>query len=232
VLGSVQPNLTGENMALRRVGDNASIVLIGSFNPAIFQPAWLERVGLVSPTEAAAASIEVITGEITVITLNWLRLEVTRDRLMAKTEDESQFSPLRDLILGAFRLLEHTPISVMGLNREITFDAITEDCWHAIGHALAPKNCWNKYVSKPGLKVLTIQAARDDSRPGYVSITVRPTQGRLNMVDVATNSHIEIGRDKVAVDAIAALAECWEPAMSSGLRIAEGIIQDCLEARP
>jgi hypothetical protein len=44
--------------------DQASLVLLGRFNPAIFQPFWFARHGIVGADEAGAAEIEI----------NWLSM--------------------------------------------------------------------------------------------------------------------------------------------------------------
>ncbi len=38
----------------------ASIVMVGSFNPAIFQPRWLGSQGIIRPEEAENAKISLI----------------------------------------------------------------------------------------------------------------------------------------------------------------------------
>jgi len=44
---------------------SVSIVAIGSFNPAIFQPLWFSTNGLIRPEEAASATINLITNDVT-----------------------------------------------------------------------------------------------------------------------------------------------------------------------
>jgi hypothetical protein len=75
------------------LGD-ASMVLVGSFNPRIFRPDWFARVGLVTEAEAGAANVEIIHPEITVLWMDRLRLRVEPGRLIATTE-EAPFMPWR-----------------------------------------------------------------------------------------------------------------------------------------
>jgi hypothetical protein len=52
-------------MSLPKVHEDlVSIVLVGNFNPAIFQPAWLAAKGLIRESEASAAVVEVIHPEL------------------------------------------------------------------------------------------------------------------------------------------------------------------------
>jgi hypothetical protein len=53
-----------------------SIVLLGSFNPAIFQPYWFASNGLLRPDEAKEATIQVIHNQATIFTAGWLTLKV------------------------------------------------------------------------------------------------------------------------------------------------------------
>src|SRR5262249_25023629 len=50
----------------------ASIVLLGSFNPKIFQPYWMAKHGLISDSEAEAADVAVIHPEITAFMIEYL----------------------------------------------------------------------------------------------------------------------------------------------------------------
>jgi hypothetical protein len=60
--------------------DIASIVLVGSFNPAIFQPAWLAAKGLIRESESDAAVVELIHPEVAQYSAAWLHVLVTRER--------------------------------------------------------------------------------------------------------------------------------------------------------
>jgi hypothetical protein len=216
---------------IQKASDGASIVLVGSFNPGIFQPAWFEKQQLLPATETSSANIEAISNDLTIFTMAWLRIEVVNERFVAKTEDESKFGPLRDLVIGTFRLLEFTPVGQMGLNREIQYRIPTEDAWHSIGHKLAPKEPWLKYVSTPGMKSLTMEARRDDSRDGLFNIIVKPVlkqqlPAKDWLVQVSFNDHVELGADKTALDACHVLEEDWDKSLVRSAAISLGLISE------
>ena len=79
-----------------------NIVLLGDFNPKIFQPAWFAAEGLLQKKETDRAKIEVFHHEISIFELDWLRLQVTRERFAVETTQEPYYEPLRDLVLGTF----------------------------------------------------------------------------------------------------------------------------------
>lgn len=217
---------------MNKIADGVSIVLLGSFNPGIFHPAWFQKEELLPEIEAEAAKIEVISNDIAIFTVAWLRIEAIGDRFVAKTMDESKFGPLRDLVVGMFRLLEQTPITTIGMNREISFELSSDEQWHAVGHALAPKPIWEKYVKEPGMKSLTVESQRDDARQGRFNITVKPTPSKPRAVTVDFNDHIDIKDDEIYVTtgkACKVIEEDWEKSIDRSLTVANGLILDALQ---
>src|SRR6184192_974106 len=105
-----------ESSAEREEFRSASLVALGSFNPAIFQPQWLGATKLIRQEEADKATIEVVHPEMTVFSTEWFKIEVTSGRFAILTDDPTKHLPLRDLAIGVFRVLEHTPITAMGFN--------------------------------------------------------------------------------------------------------------------
>src|SRR3954463_8544753 len=101
----------------------AAIILLGSFNPQIFQPTWFSAQGLIRKEEGESAKLQLIHPEIAAFSLEWAQLQVTPQRFGLEASTTQQYSPelLRDLTLGTFRLLSHTPVKMMGLNRLFHF---------------------------------------------------------------------------------------------------------------
>lgn len=214
-----------------KAADIATIVMNGSFNPSIFHPVWFEKNGLIPSTETENAQIDTISNDIAIFTMSWVRIEVIAERFIAKTTDESKFGPLRDLVLGTFRLLEFTPCYQLGLNRTIHFKFPNEDSWHAVGHALAPKKHWEKYLNHPGMKTLTIEAKRPDDYDGTINITVRPVLThplpvREWIAEVSVNDHYDLGENETVVKACSIIDSQWSNSFTKAIDIANGIIQD------
>lgn len=194
--------------------DEVSAVLIGDFNPVILHPSWFARHNLLSAKEADDAKLEICFKEITRFSLPWLHLEATTERFVCKSSDSSHFNPLRDLVIGTFELLGHTPIRQLGINRTVHFDVIDQDTWHAVGHKLAPKDIWKEFLETPGLHSLTIEGVRTDKRKGLVNVTVRPVPNVDHEVSVAVNDHYELGAID-AGEAISLLKENWEVSLKT-----------------
>ena len=155
--------------------ERASIVMIGSFNPAIFQPRWLEAQRLIRPEEAESAKITIIQAEIADFSTEWFQLQVLQNRLSLSSADPSQYAPLRDLGTGIFALLPHTPITALGLNRQFHFKMASPEAWHGLGHRLAPKDPWDAIMEEPGLRSMVMQGRRKEANGGTSYIRVEPS---------------------------------------------------------
>src|SRR5688500_7723584 len=90
-----------------------SIVMVGSFNPAIFHSAWFTKFGLLPEEEASDVQQQVILPDFAQFTLAWLQAQVTPERFQLSTTDPESFNLLRDLAIGTFRILEHSPIRAL-----------------------------------------------------------------------------------------------------------------------
>lgn len=202
--------------------NGASIVVLGSFNPAIFHPVWFKTHGLIRDEEADTAKLEVTHPEISVFSVDWFRLQVLRERFSIETSDSAHFEPLRDLVLGTFSLLEHTPVSAMGLNRMMHFKMPSEDKWHAFGHLIAPKKVWHGIMKQPGLKSLTMQDSRSDP-PGYTQVKVEPSRSVEPGIFVQVNIHYEIEKENVQA-MLSILKNSWEMDLISAEGIAKHLM--------
>jgi hypothetical protein len=133
--------------------------LIGKFNPAIFQPAWLGASNLIRKEEADSATIELVNPQLTSFSADWLKVQVLAERFTATTVDTEHYQALRDVVVSIFQLLEHTPFWIMGMNRDMHFKMNSEEEWHQFGHLLAPKEIWRPLLDEPGLRSLLIQSS-------------------------------------------------------------------------
>jgi hypothetical protein len=167
--------ITRRMTALKIREELASVVLLGNFNPAIFQPAWLAAKGLIRESEATGASVEVIHPELSQFRAAWLHLQVTRDRFVASTSDPAHWAPLRDLCVGTFELLEQTPTSLLGLNRVIQVELSTVAELNTLGHLLAPSGPWSGVIDKPGMLSLMMSTEQPDRAKGRLIVRVEPS---------------------------------------------------------
>ena len=152
-----------------------SIVLVGDFNAKIFHPAWFVTEKLISETEGTGAADLIITEQMATFKLPWLWVQVTPQQFVAVTVQDSHFEAVRDLVLGTFRLLRHTPISKLGINLERHYLCEDVNRWNNFGHQLAPKATWLKFMKDPGLLSMRVmdKAAREGGPSGTTFVDVQ-----------------------------------------------------------
>jgi hypothetical protein len=182
-----------------------SIILLGNFNPVIIQPAWLAAKGLIREEAYKKADVRVISPQITDFQATWFKILVTNDYFQALTQDPSTIDLLKDLVVGIFHLLEHTPIRCMGINTMRHYSIDNIELYHKIGHALAPKkDLWDKIFSKPGMERLIISSPRPDDHKGCVRVDVQPSKRINEGLFIGINDHFEISNIKET------LTNCYE----------------------
>jgi hypothetical protein len=187
--------------------DSASIVLIGHFNPMIFQPYWFVTQEIFSPEEAKNATIEVIHPEITSFDIDWLSVRVEKN-IFSATSNKQPHIRVHDFIVSTFgNYLVHTPIYRVGINRTIEFiaDIPTKD---KLGKKLAPQDVWGDWGKEiegqrtgekhGGLRLIIMEQRNlDDRFKGHIQTKVESSIN-FNGVHVDVNDHYDIEEgDKV-----------------------------------
>lgn len=205
-----------------------TIVLLGNFNPTIFQPAWFTNENLLQKAEIESATIDVIHADIVAFSLPWLTLQVTRKRFMVETLQMPYFEVIRDLVIGTFTLLRYTPINLMGINflKHIGVESLDE--WHAVGHKLAPKDIWENLLLKPGMRSLLMQGMRDDARKGYVLVRIEPSPKVTNGIYITINEHYESPETAIPTgsdDVMGVLKERWTACYSNSERVISSLME-------
>ena len=229
-IGRTQDTITGRIHNIMRpqlVYQGVNIVLRGDFNAAIFHPSWLAAEDLIRLQEAEAAEIEIVHPKVAVFTTEWLQLRVFGDRFQAGTVQEAYYEALRDLVVGVFTLLNHTPLRLMGMNQDFHYRLESEEAWHTVGHRLAPKEYWKAALNNPGMRSLTVEGRRPDNLDGYIRVKVEPSNRVQFGVYVEVNDHYElppISETPTGTSrAIDILSKQWSESMERGWDIAQKI---------
>ena len=190
-----------------------SIVILGDFNPSIFQPLWFSANGLVPEEETKDADISIIQKQIALFSMGKIQLQVDESRLGLTTIESPQGPILRDLALGTLSILEHTPLKAIGLNLDMAFVMESEEVWHAFGDRLVPKHDWLPILEKPGMQQVVVEGKRPECAADRVHVRVQPSG--LRGVLVAVNQHYQLEtKDRVDVrerhrEAIRVLRDDW-----------------------
>ena len=164
-------------MAETLKADTAKIVVMGDFNPAMFQPEWFRRHGLLRDAEidGATSSDELILSRRFVhFETDWLEFQVTPQRLFAKARRPSHFRPLRDLVAGILRVVEDTPVAFVGLVRVLVRGLDSQTEWHRLEDMLVSKEPWSEFFEEPGMLSLEITGAPPSERAAREVVKLTP----------------------------------------------------------
>lgn len=172
--------------------EGMTVVVVGSFNPKIFQPKWFSSEGLLQDEEAEGADISIISNDLTLFVTDWLRVQVDKSRCLLGTTDATKKYPLRDLAVSVFQILEHTPLTAFGLNSDQHISMSSEADWHRVGHYFAPKDSWHKLLENPGLQSLVITGKRSDVEAKHVMVKVEPSTKVKHGVYINVNQHYDL----------------------------------------
>jgi hypothetical protein len=173
-------------------------------NPKIFSPDWFARHQLISGEQAEKAEVQIIHRNVTQFNVDWLSVIVDAQRFQVTTT-EAPYVRLHDLVVRTFKeLLPHTPITMLGINRDVHLNLGKQEIRDRIGHILAPPEAWGEWAPKiksgvgekhGGMVSLTMQQRDVDDRPkGHIQATVQPSMKIKGMtgIYVAVNDHYEL----------------------------------------
>lgn len=205
---------------------SASIVAIGAFNPAIFSPDWLEANGLIGSDDAKEMRDKpnlIITHQVTVLEAAGFVLQVDENRF--NVSSKGVVTPaLRDLVMGIFEVLPHSPINALGQNFDTMFKFLDEKAYHQVGDALAPKSIWGKVFDSEkfvaGLERLVIKI-EEGKRFGEVktanctNVTISRGATSFPAINFSYNDHHDLTKDRVegqtsAEQAASIVRSSWE----------------------
>jgi len=213
--------------------EEASIVLVGSLNPAIFHPEWLLRHDLITKDDLKGAKVELVHRDLSKFNLDWLNFEVMRDRLIARTNDPSKYAPLNDLMISVLKILEHIPISKMGMNLKLQYKIDDEELWHKIGDNLAPKKYWDTLPYRVGLKSMNVESPRPDDLEGKINIGMGSIHTDFFGVYFDVNSHVELrstdDEKRINKNADKILFDHWEDSLGFAKSSCKNILLKALE---
>ncbi len=188
-----------------------SIVLIGRFNPAILQPAWLEAVGLLEGRDLQVHD-QLIVPPLTALNFGWMSLEVTEDRAaFSVLEEATSPAPLRDFVVDLFRILEHTPVFSLGMNHTLHF--ALRNGWQMVSAAAVPGGALEARFPDATLRSATWTLPRPDGLRGAVYLKLEPSQRLPDGGWAEWNSHVDLAPPTTvtgARPAIEALELHWD----------------------
>lgn len=193
--------------------ESVSIVFLGEFNPVILQPFWLLNKGLIREEEANNAKVGVIHNEIVKYELDWVSIEITKQRCEFTTTKSPYFDPMRDLVASVFKILKETPIKSLGINHIFDLKLPNADLYYEFGNILCPLNNWDGSLKDPRLLQLEIlEKERKDGISGQYRIRITPANPKMTYgVSININDHydLEHGQAGTNMEIVKKLEENW-----------------------
>ena len=187
----------------QQVQQELALVVLGAFNPSIFHPSWFAQEELIRQEEVDAAKIEIVHSEVATFELDWLLLQVTRDRLAMHSNRESHYEATRDLLVGTLDLLRHMPTRALGVNHDLVLEYESRDNFNQLGWELVPVESWATVLQRPGMVRVEEQGERTDGHDGYVRVRIEPILDGGTKVFCEVNDHFNLSHENMPSSTVA-----------------------------
>ena len=175
--------------------EGAQVVVVGSFNPAIFSPAWFEVHEIVGADQVADADVQLIMPNVAVFRVGWLRCQVDNTRLTFDTEDSQEYSDSPRCCDGC----AHPPASYSGIGdgSESIFPPFVSGPrgMASSRRHLDTEGDLEGVLTFPGMASVTLQGACGNKYPGSFNVTVQPSNLERPGVFLQTNDHFVLRVD-------------------------------------
>ncbi len=208
--------------------ESLSIVFLGDFNPVILQPFWLFHKGLIREEEASNAKIGVIHNEIVKYELDWVSIEISKQRCEFTTTKSPYFDPMKDLSASVFKILKETPIKSLGINHIFDLKLPNSEVYYEFGNKLCPLSNWEGSLKDPRLLQLEIlEKERKDCLSGQYRIRITPAYPKMDYgVSININDHydLEHGQNGVNMEIVKRLEENWNISIIRAKETVENIL--------
>jgi hypothetical protein len=208
------------------------IVLTGSFNPRILQPAWLAAQKLIREAESEAADIRIVHEEVVSFSLEWVNLEVDHDKLSISSTPKSETpEQVRDLALGVIEVLDHTPVDRVGIQffgHLAMADQATRD---KLGWTLVPPGPFSGQLDNPGMRSLQMAGRRpgDEDGGNGLLVKIEPSYRIApNGVYISILDQYDVSGPEEANLGSALAVKCIKDRWTSSFERAEAIVDEIL----
>jgi hypothetical protein len=208
-----------------------SIILRGSFNPRILQPAWLAAQNLIREAESDTADIKIVHEEVVAFGIEWATLQVEHDRLrLSSTPTSETPEQLRDLALGILEILDHTPIHLVVIQTAGHYAMEDQAARDKLGWTLVPPQPFEHHLVRPGMSTLQVTGARpgeEDEERGGLTVVVEPSSHvEPEGVYVSVHDHYSVADPDQPNVGTGPAAECLQANWGASLKRAEQISAD------
>jgi hypothetical protein len=221
----------------------ASIVALGHFNPLIFGRDWLRDKEIVVGNDFENLKTSIVHPDIVSYEMPWGTFQADRNNFSIGTTREPLVR-VHDFFVRCFQFLPETPISAVGINRDVHFETASEAARDRVGDVLAPKKFWDGFVQSGGQKMGGVRSlimeqailkegrhARMDGKFGHIWVRVEPSLRRdiRYAIFMQVNDHFDLmtSPDKLSDGRAAAdlVTEQFERSITNSERLIERVME-------
>jgi hypothetical protein len=183
----------------------ASIVLVGDFDPLLLVPQWFISNQLLPQEDAAEnLAIEIVYKDLTRFTLPNISIEIQPTRMVLRSDNESLDFMIVDLAVGLLTIQSKIEVTAIGLNLYEDYKFEDADVWNGVGDMLAPKDLWyeaNPESPKAGLANLQVQVRKQKGERGVYNFSVAWLE-RQGWTRFQTNDHYDVNQKPLDDDGV------------------------------
>ena len=191
-----------------------SIVLLGDFNPSMFQPEWFSKNNIISTEEAEFAKGDsqksplIVTPQVTIFSTSQFSVRVETNRFTVICEKEPVVV-IEDFVCKTFEKLGGIVIKAYGLNYNAHYPCDSLNEFQRIGDNLAPKSFWEAFLEdevtgddrKSGLvRIQMVKNKKDDK--AQTTMTLEPSNRCVPGVYIASNYHVVVPSDEAFAESV------------------------------
>lgn len=216
------------------VSEEASIVLVGNFNPKIFHPEWFIRKSIIDEWDYSDDDVVNLPDLCKVELPSDRNITVLLNQFILRSSLASDHLALKDFVMSTFSYLKETPVKQMGMNYISIIKLADHRAWMHFTRDLAPHSYWEKALNyfgsispkkreELGLWDMTMNLPRKDDIPGHIRAKISVNSSVDRTLSFSINNHVEIDQSDAEV-MIRILDEQWE----SSLELSKSLISDIM----
>lgn len=219
-----------------------SIVLVGNFNPAMFQPEWFGKNDIISPEEIDVARNQkikdslIVSPQLTLFKTSQLNIRVEQNRFEVIAEKDPLVSII-DFVSKTFNYLGGFDIKAFGFNFSAHYKIGDKETYQRIADNLAPKKFWKTLLKdevtgidrKSGLAAIQMQKTKENLN-GYYNVILQPSAFVHPGVFMSCNDHSEQQQDNYsAEEAVEIIASSYEDSFAFMKKIQLDVLDEAMK---
>jgi len=216
-----------------------SIVLIGLFNPLMFQPEWFGKNDVISTEDAEFARSQdnslptIITPQLTLFRTSQLSITVEPNRFQVVAEKEPMIT-IKDFTKKTFEKLGGLTIKAYGFNFSAHYRFENEIKINAFADKLTPKQYWESLLGKDisgenrkgGLSLLQMSQEKENGK-GQIFVALQRSVHITHGIFLTCNDHTNIDEGDSAADIVMEMIESdFGTSFENMTKIQKGIIAE------